>query len=551
MYKKLNYLSKIIYIFILFLVYPLASDELGYRNWQTVLAGSVIAPLTPASFGFTAMIEGGLLTAFSESGTVLWQKPMNTREKGFSSSFTGDFIFTANGKTLSLYNPSGNRLWSQETASPITEKPHPGFDGRVFVKEKDFLSAYTLTGLRRFRIGITEGKMELMTLNDGSLLHIQKKEISGKSTALRISPFGQILEEIVFTGVINCASQCSEGILLGFTSGTLALCSVINGSAETKWSISLEDTYPLSIYDWNGTILVFLNNGRAARFLYGEERALWVSTAVFSKPVLEIAASNDYAIVKTDDAIVCLTKEGLINKNIDISSFKNLYTTITKGGLFVVCHQDWTIRAYRIQVLEHNPISKQSYPYEPLHESGIELYRQAQVLLSKKDIGTAEGPLMSRTSYFLENLRTYYMLGEQERRKLSASINALTITTDITTASLYGTAHFSSFWPYILEREKDESIIRSVLAAIHRCAYDEDGDIMDAIAKKLIQERSGSEQMLFAYCDTVVELCRFMGRPALMRRGKDTLVSLLSSKYSASVQHYARKSLEKIIELEI
>ena len=108
--------------------------------------------------------------------------------------------------------------------------------------------------------------MELMTLNDGSLLHIQKKEISGKSTALRISPFGKILEEIVFTGIISCAVESSEGIILGFTTGSIAMCSVIDGSAETKWGIGLEDDSPLSLYDWDGTMLVFLQNGRAARF---------------------------------------------------------------------------------------------------------------------------------------------------------------------------------------------------------------------------------------------------------------------------------------------
>ncbi|HOS30192.1 MAG TPA: hypothetical protein PLR39_05235 [Treponemataceae bacterium] len=552
MYKKLSFLSILVYILILFPAdFLSAADELGYRNWQTVLAGEVIAPLTPASFGFTAITDGGLLTAFSESGTVLWQKPMNTREKGLSSSFTGDFIFTAGGTTLSLYNPSGNLLWSEETPSPIIEKPFPGFDGRVFVKEKFFLSSYTLTGLRRFRIGITEGRMELMTLNDGSLLHIQKKEISGKSTALRISPFGKILEEIVFTGIISCAAESSEGIILGFTTGTIAMCSVIDGSAETKWSIGLEDDSPLSLYDWDGTMLVFLQNGRAARFLYGEQRALWVSTSVFENPVLACEASNEYAIVKTSASLVCITKDGVVEKNIDISSYKNLFTTITKGGLFVVCHNDWTIRAYRVQTLEPRYAAKRNYPYEPLEKTGIELYRQAQILLTQEDAGTSEGPLMSRTSYYLENLQNYYMLSEQERRKLSSEVNAVTITSDITTASLFGTAQFSSFWPFILEREKDPSIIRSVLQAVHRCAYDEDGEILDAVAKKLIQERSGSDQMLASYCDTVVELCRFMGRPALMRRGKDILVSLLSSKYSTSVQNYARKSLEKIIELEI
>lgn len=551
MYKKLIKLYIIVYIFMGILGYPAVSDELGYRNWQTVLAGSVLSPLTPTSFGFTAMTDGGLLIGFSEQGTVLWQKPMNTRGTGYSSSFIGDFIFTSHGTTLSLYNPSGKRVWSVETDSPIIEKPAPGFDGRVFVKEKDALSCYTLNGLRRFKIGISEGKMELLTLNDGSLLHIQKKEISGKSTALRVSPFGQILEEIVFTGIISCAAESRDGIILGFTSGTIAMCSVLNGSADTKWSISLEETYPVSLHDWNGTVLSVLQNGKAARFLYGERRALWVSTQVFKNTANECVVSDDYAILKTPNSVVSLTKEGSISKVIDISSYKNLFTTLTKGGMFVVCQQDWSIQAYRIQILEPYPIVKRIYPYEKLHESSIEPYRRAVTLLAAKDLGPLEGKLMARNAFFMEELKAYYLLSEQERRKLSMTINVSTITSDITTASLFTSSQITPFWSYILEKERDDTVIRSVLSAIQRCAYDEDGSIMDAIGKKLIEERASSENMMFYYCDTVVELCAFMGRPALMRRGKEILVSLLGSKYSSSVQEYARKSLEKIINLEI
>ncbi len=552
MYKKVAAFKTFLVILILFpAVCASASDILGYRNWQNFLAGSVISPLTPSSFGFTAMTDGGLLTAFSENGTILWQKPMGTKEKGFASCFTGDFIYSANGKKISLFNPSGNRLWSVSVETQIIEKPCIGFDGRVYVKEKSYLSCYTLTGMRRFRIKIPEGTMNLAVMNDGSILHIQKKEIDGKSTALRISPFGEIIEEIIFTGKISCIAQSNDGILLGFTSGIIALCTVIQNTAQTKWTSTVENSEVVYLYDWDGTVAAFFKNGLAVRLLYGEERALWNGAISAESTITECVCSKEYLIIKTEDRIISFTKTGEIEKNIDISGVNALYSAITSGGYFIVCDSDWSITAYRITVLESLPVKKKTYPIENLTESGIELYAKAQSILNTTDAGLLEKSLMARTSYNLESLRSYYMLNDAERKKQAEIFNPVIMDLYIQNAASFRTALFTSYWPFILDNEKDESIIRAVLKGINQCAYDEEGLILSSIENKLIQSTSANENMNISYCDTVVEICRFMGRPSLMRRGKDILVMLLGSRYSSQTREYARKSLEKIIELEI
>lgn len=555
MYKKINktYIKRYILIAFLFHCAFFFSDTLGYRNWQTVLAGSVIAPLTSTSFGFTAITDGKLLTSFSENGSILWQKPMTTNEKGFAESFIGDFIYTANGKTLSLYNPSGNVLWSVQTDTTIIEKPHCGWDGRVFVKEKDYLCSYTLTGLRRFRISLSPSKISLLTMNDGSLLHIQKKEIDGKSTALRISPFGKIIEEITFTGTITAAYETEKGILLGFNSGTIALCSVISDTAETNWTLEAQNTHIKHLYSWDNLFIAFFNDGRAAAFSYEDLSLVWLSIPLFNNTQIKQCVSDgEYLLVLTDKNIVTLSKGGIAEKNIDISTYSGLNTTLTRGGLFVVCNEDWSIRAYRIQVL-HNPSIENILPYptKPLIESSIKSYHNAPTLLTSKDIGPLELDIYSRISVYMEELKKYYLIDKKERKAQFPSITIFSIINDIQIASLFGTAQCSLLWANLLDNEDDQSILRNVLTAINCCAYDEDGEILESIEKKLYVGKNGQEAMFYAYCDTVVEICRFMGRPALMKKGKDILVALLGSKYSVSVQNYARNSLEKIIELQL
>jgi len=163
------------------------STVLGTKSWQTVLSGNVLSKIEPSSYGFVVITEGRLLNAFSENGQILWQRNLAQKGSGFCVSMNGDFVYTAIDKKLSLFNTSGIALWTIETKTPIVEKPLPGWDGRLFVREKNAISSYTINGLLRFRLEVSDGlDCPLLTLNDGSLLYMQKKNLSGKSTALRI-----------------------------------------------------------------------------------------------------------------------------------------------------------------------------------------------------------------------------------------------------------------------------------------------------------------------------------------------------------------------------
>ena len=74
-----------------------------------------------------------------------------------------------------------------------------------------------------------------MAFEDGSILVFIEKLRDKKSIGLRISPFGEIIEEITFSGEILQAEECNFGILIVFTDSSIGLCSIENNIAVSRW----------------------------------------------------------------------------------------------------------------------------------------------------------------------------------------------------------------------------------------------------------------------------------------------------------------------------
>ena len=114
-----------------------------------------------------------------------------------------------------------------------------------------------------------------------------------------------------------------------------------------------------------------------------------------------------------------------------------------------------------------------------------------------------------------------------------------------------GTREFSLLFAEILSNELDSSQRLSAITFAGKIGYDEDGAMLSSLEKILMGQVSPSEStILKAICDTTYEICRFMGRPALNRRGKSILTYMMLPQYDKDVQDYARKTLEKMMEFE-
>ena len=81
--------------------------------------------------------------------------------------------------------------------------------------------------------------------------------------------------------------------------------------------------------------------------------------------------------------------------------------------------------------------------------------------------------------------------------------------------------------------------------------YDPDGKLLEAIERNAVKAGNKDSAYLNTICDAVYSICRFMGRPAWNKKGKQILKSFMGAGYSFNTRTYARDTLKKIISLEL
>ena len=69
----------------------------------------------------------------------------------------------------------------------------------------------------------------------------------------------------------------------------------------------------------------------------------------------------------------------------------------------------------------------------------------------------------------------------------------------------------------------------------------------------VLRESSASANVLLMkeVCDAIVQICRYMGRPAYFRHGEDMLKTLLMPSYDSRIRDYALQTLKTLAQLSI
>ncbi|WP_288806216.1 hypothetical protein, partial [uncultured Treponema sp.] len=214
-------------------------------DWTCVIGGEAVTRPVQTSYGFVVLTDGKMISACTENGTKLWEKPVPGRPDPFLTVISKDFLVTVSDKkTVSLINPSGVVLWSKKLPYQVTESALPGKDARFFVKGKKNISCFGINGVCKWSIETPPlSSIPLVTLNDGTVLAVLLNSENGKSSGIRISPFGTVLETIRFAGIVSGAMSCDYGVLLAFSSSGFGLCAVNEKEklTGTKWAVPSND----------------------------------------------------------------------------------------------------------------------------------------------------------------------------------------------------------------------------------------------------------------------------------------------------------------------
>ena len=560
---------------------PLSSQEtLSAFNtsWTSVLPGTALCEPAVTSYGFCIATDARNLMGYSSNGKLLWEKSIGRVRNLSLTALNGDFIlfYDKDKNLIKLFNPSGTEIWAQTLDFKITSQPFEGRDGRFFLYGERTVVCMGINGIERWRIETEYQKnLPMQELPDGSVIVFLNDE-AGKTRGLRISPFGEQLENITFAGSIKTTDTCKDGVLLTFTDGSAGLFSLKDGLAESRWVANVK----------SGNSRFAVNNDR--------QRYGLLSLSKSEITIYKLDASNGAVLSsKTVSGIdgTALIKAQISDTGLFISDGKKAFLfdadfnevwsanmpsavwnkTVTqlfylKNDYLVMCSKNWSMDAWHTSQTLDKSVQKNIQAdyssFAPLELAEINYYNQSAFFNALKDseraaslkkggYGIKEQEWLSQT---LSIARLYSMsssssdFGTRVEKSVfqtdSAGFEAILVQ-----LSLLCTDQTQAAAAAIISDSTNKTYCRAILTNIS--GYDPDGKLLDAIQRNASRAGSKDSAYLNSICDTVYTICLFMGRPAYNTKGKEILKQFMGAGYSFNTRNYARDTLKKILSLEL
>ncbi|MCI6480130.1 MAG: hypothetical protein PUI38_09885 [Candidatus Treponema excrementipullorum] len=579
----------LVFIFLFVSFFYAEESEALQPNWQLVVGGAPIAPPIITDFGFAVPLDGRTMAAVSETGQLMWFATL----PGYKTSphytmGTGDFLIAVSGgNKLSLINPSGLTLWSSTAPAEILSTPLQGRDGRIYLQCTNQLACLGIGGTLKWTLPVENiSTLPLTELEDGSVLCLLNTIVDGCSTAVRVSPFGEILEEITFTSVVAGVKQSKFGTILIFTDGSLGICSSTDNMAVTRWSIpalvspSVSSVPPQIYLDTLHTLCAVVTASGSQSLvtvvdLDKGEKKFNVSAAINLND-LQFGTIDLTNIVLCDSqkALGLSLDDGVEVWNSDLPGKLTwdylLYTP--KGYIITLEKKSWLISAYRVT----QTIGSQQYRAYKSEKTNYPVY--IELATQKANIPQNDSevfmnlipPDLEKTiyrsiyegNYGTSEAQWQALVTRENTRCLSNSksvsqnpMASYDITYKESIIKLMGAFESSCFnrnLAQILQQETDISLLRTALRASAKIAYDPNLELLSSIELLLGKTSLLSNYTITtAICNAVYEICRFMGKPALFSRGRYILSYLLNQKLDSKTKDYAVYTLQKLISLEM
>lgn len=572
-----------ILLFSLFITIPVFCQETlsSYNtSWTSVLPGTVICEPAITSYGFCISTDARNLMGYSSSGILLWEQKIGRVRNIDLTVIDEDFILfhDKDKNIIRLFNPSGTEIWSKPLDFSLTEKPFSGRDGRFFIYGENKIICIGINGIERWNIETENQKaLPVQELPDGSIIVFIEDE-NGKTRGLRISPFGEKLENITFAGSVCTALTCNDGILLTFTDGTAGLFSLKDGLADSCWVASVKSGNPVFAVspDHEKYNLISLSKSEITVYkldsFTGEVKASRTITGIdgtsltlksFSNTGLLLADSNKTVLLDEDFKEIWSAfmpdkvKKNTVNQIIYLND-----------DYLVLCDKNWSMNAYHTSqginssktVIKNIQADYSSFAPVDLNE--INYFSEAGFYNSLKDPERInkirEGNYNSQEELWLSQTLSVAKLYSMDASSSDFGIHTEKSVFETDSAgfesillqlAVLGTKQTQNAAAGIISASSNKSYCRVLLSNI--CGYDPDGKLLEAISRNANRAGNKDSAYLKSICDAVYSICLFMGRPAWNKKGKDILKNFMGNGYSSTTRTYARDTLKKIISLEL
>lgn len=557
-------------------------DEMD-RSWFNVLSGSPSSAPLNTNYGFLIVEDSKFLSSYSRSGQRLWQTNTKAKIKDISISETEFIAVTNQNNQLQLINPSGLVLWTKSLGFTSLSAPFFGFDGRTFVRGINQLSCFGINGIQKWTIKTdNQNSLEPKLLNDGSIILFLEKTHDGKTCALRISPFGNVLEEIVFQGKVVNAFTCDSGIILVFSSGEIGMASIkADSSKETgliysKWiNKDVKCTEYSSCRKLSATkyaiftpgYLVVINTDKGQIEKYFNIPEITDNNYLFFETI------DDKFVIAQNSSCTVYNLSGKKIKHIQMPSksgkYKWEFSFFMNSGYLTFLSKDWTINSFKIISTSKEKESPTfSYYQSKKLISGYKSYiTNLDYKPEKRTFGAESFNALKSGNYGLKEINisnivntvinSYYeskttvSMNRDTFELISVQYNLADMENILNLIPLLQSHYFQQKIAYLLSVEDDKTMILKLLKTVNECGYDPGGEILSQI-ELLVKRTNPKDQAILQSCaDAVYEICRFMGRPALLSKGKEILGGLFYPQYDESTKKAARSAMQKLAELNM
>lgn len=542
-------------------------------SWSNVLPGTVICEPEETSYGFCLVTDARTAAGFSDKGVQLWEKPIGQSRNVSLTVIKDDFILIheKNDNILKLLNPSGSSLWSFQLDFNLREKPLAGRDGRFFIYSDRNISCYGINGIKKWTIETPlQKQLPVQELPDGTLI-IFLSDSNNKTLGLRISPFGEVLEEITFSGSIKKCFSFEKGVLLIFTDGSAGLFSVENGKSVNKWVIQQKNDNSIFVVSHDKSDFVLLNyNGNSFVINYISKDDGIIQNKY------EISGINTSQIQKlylnNNGLFICDNKNAfLINQNKtiwnaalpDINQLNYNYLIYLNQNYLIFCSKDWSIDGYRTSQNVQNTVYSSTYSdlyiKNPINKISLQYTKNFDSYLTddKRIFTLANGNFENNENQltseilFLCEIYANDLVTENTGVRQEASVFDLDksgFQKILQQLTLICNDDSQRIAASIIKKsgKKDCKYLISKISG-----YDPDGLLLDALevkAEKINYKDNGSIKVI---CDAVYEICKYMGRPAYNTKGKTIIKKFMDSNNDLQSRLYARDTLKKILALNL
>lgn len=555
-------------------------------SWTTVIPGRVICEPSPTSYGFSLITDAQEISAFTNNGKTLWEKPLQRSRNAFVSTLKDDFfaVVTDNATKLILLNPSGCEIWSTQTDFNILDKPFSGRDGRFFIRGSNVLQCFGINGICRWTLETPlQSPLPVLELNDGSLVVFLAEKKDNKTIGLRISPFGELLEEITFSGEILRAFSCNEGILLNFSDGTAGLFTVSDGKAVNKWVLlisvnSTEQIHNATFVVSSGKdLVVFLLPSQNSVEVHqinqhnGEITHSFTVTDINGLKLTGKQLSSDgiFLCDETKARFYSLSANDLWNAILPSKNESYNFFFLTKDNHLVFCGENWSLNSYLItqNTVIKSQKNQEKRTYSDFIKPNSNIYAilytdtiDREFVSTERTQNLLTGNYGAKEILWLNEMLGYcnefesYLKSDDFGIHLEKSpfeTDSTGVNKMLSQLPLYSTFQTTEYTARFLNNLTNKSYISTLLSAISNNGYDPDGKILEAIQFLSSKYTNNDERLIISTCDAVYSICLFMGRPAFNSKGKNILAQFLRPNYSLKAKTYARNTLKKISDLSL